>query len=71
MQDYWHFDFQCPFFGHDERTRVYCEGGTRLAFPTVGQIKRHFGRYCCSVGAWQECPVAKMLLDYYEQKYKT
>ena len=69
MEDYWHLDFKCPFFCRDEKTTVFCEGGSKMCFPSVPSIKRHFEEHCCHIPGWRTCSVAAMLLHHYEREY--
>ena len=56
---------ECPFYDHEFRRGVKCEGLSeksfiRLCFPKEEDFKEHRLSYCCSMN-WEKCPIAKML----------
>ena len=57
---------RCPFYRHEDRAAVYCEGvedGTsiKLLLPDEG----YKAQYCRSP-RWKSCLIARMLWDKYD-----
>lgn len=58
--------FACPYYHHDERGAVVCEGGrVNLRKETMSE---YLGGYCCSVEGWGKCTLAKALNQQYERE---
>ena len=66
MQDYYHYEYICPYLAQVTAERISCEGGSCIAFRSRKDAKRYLRAYCCS--DYTSCSVAKMLTDYWEGK---
>lgn len=66
MNDYWHRRWTCPFYQRSGKLYVRCEGGREVKWRNVEEAKRDMARYCASLRGWEECPVARELLEKYE-----
>lgn len=56
----------CPFYRWEEKRCVHCEGGT-VQLPDKAAQDAYINRFCSSNPAWQNCPIAEELLNYYER----
>lgn len=62
----------CPFFQHDSRFEITCEGLTaedqlQIKFRTEMKKENYLREVCCTFCYEKRCPVAHML----EQKYRS
>lgn len=61
---------KCPFYLHEERQVIYCEGvedntTTHIAFASCTDCRTYKTDFC--KGKWEQCRVAGMLLRKYEE----
>lgn len=66
--NHWKMYFTCPFIACNYKSIVKCEMGTAITFPCSESIKEYLKKYCA--GDYKQCSVAKMLIEYYERKFK-
>ena len=64
--DYYHLQWQCPFFKWDEKQRIGCEGGI-LRFPSKGTCRAFAGKHCASADGWKHCTLANSMNEFYEE----
>lgn len=66
MGDYWHKNYQCPFYGWSDKVRICCECGSVLRFPDGETAKGFLDAFCA--GEWKTCSIAQTLWSYYEKE---
>lgn len=59
--------FACPFFMWDEKLKIHCEGGCRVAFLDRVGASEYIDCHCGDVNGWESCSIARSLLRYYER----
>ena len=64
MQDYYHYEYICPYLTQVIKHRVTCERGCCVIFSKAEEARRFLRTYCC--GDYGACSIAKMLNDYWE-----
>lgn len=57
--------WECPFFRWDERRCIHCEGG-RMHMQDLESYRRYVRTYCDNSGGWENCTMARSLMDYYD-----
>lgn len=65
-RDYWHYYWSCPFFIGSEVLELQCEGG-KITFPDKIAAKEFFKLCAAEENGWKECPICKVMWDYYER----
>ena len=66
--DHWRKEWTCPFFKHDGRRRVVCEGGSVLTLPDKQGAAAFMDRHCADLDGWRRCSVARARMEYYDRK---
>ena len=56
----------CPFWQWKKPLEVHCEGGC-LVFPDAEARRLYIGRHCATINGWEDCTIAKNLMEYYER----
>lgn len=56
---------QCPFFTRSRELRLTCEGGV-LRFCSKEERRRYVCDYCACASGWEECSLARTLLESYD-----
>ena len=64
MQDYYHYEYICPYLARVEKHKVTCERGSCVFFSSAEEARLFLRTYCC--GEYGSCTIAKMLNDYWE-----
>ena len=59
----------CPFYHKDTFEKLYCEGAT-VKFPDRDARSEIVDVFCCSAANHKNCPIYKMMANYYDRKYK-
>jgi hypothetical protein len=59
----------CPFYRKDNFERLYCEGAT-VKFPDREARIEIVEEFCCSEVNHKNCPIYKMMVNYYDRKYE-
>ncbi len=66
MQDYYHYEYLCPYLSQVHLDKVTCERGCRIIFRSKAEAKGYLKTYCC--GDYMSCSIAKMLSKYWEEQ---